>query len=502
MSSESSDNTSSKPRSSSQSGIFYGWWLVALTLGVTAIVSTPSFGAIGIWVKALENYFGWSRTKLAIAFSLGHLEGSAAGPVAGILVDKFGARRVVFVGILGIGIAFLLFSNMLFIAPALDSFVAIFGLKGVIDWKLIIFYATFGMLMLVTVAGAWLPLMTTLNFWFDKKRSAAMGIASGGFSLGGFILTPIVAWMIDPNNLGWQLSSFIFSLFFFAIALPVLKFIRNKPEDMGLLPDGVDVSEVQRDKALSREVSFVSPQSFASGLRKIQFKYDATIVKPDYKISQALSTPSFWYIAIGHSLCTMLLAVLSVHLIPMLVEQGFSLQQASYVWGLMMVVSGFTQLTFGFIGDKVRKHVTIGYLGIIQAIGFVMFVLPREFSLGPINIGGDFNLGFISIPTYIIVLLLAAIVFGIGFGGRVPLANAIRGDYFGHKAYATVSGMMMVPMSLMMLIAPLFTAVLFDAGGGYSFAFIILGIIAFIGALLHFPATAPTLLSIYQPKQN
>lgn len=497
----STENTPDKP-TPPQSGIFYGWWLVALTLMLTAMVSTPSFGAIGIWVKALEDAFGWSRTKLAIAFSLGHLEGSAAGPVAGLLVDKFGSRRVVFTGMLGIGIAFLLFSNMLFIDPVLDSFVAIFGLSGVVDWPLVIFYTSFGMLMLVTVAGAWLPLMTTLNFWFDKKRSTAMGIASGGFSLGGFILTPIVAWMIDPGNLGWQFSSFLFSIFFFVIALPVFKFIRNKPEDMGLLPDGVDVNQVARDKNLSREVSFVSPQSFSSGLQKIQFKYDSTIVQPDYKISQAMSTGTFWYIAIGHSFCTMLLAVLSVHLIPMLVEQGFSLQQASYVWALIMVVSGFTQLTFGFIGDKVRKHVTIGYLGIIQAIGFVMFVLPREFSIGPISVGGDFNLGFISIPTYILVLILSAIVFGIGFGGRVPLANAIRGDYFGHKSYATVSGIMMVPMSLLMLIAPLFTAILFDAGGGYSFAFIVLGIFAFIGALLHFPATPPTLLSIYQPKEG
>ena len=62
----------------------------------------------------------------------------------------------------------------------MDSVVAIFGLSGIIDWPLVIFYLAFGMLMLVTVAGAWLPLMTTLNFWFDKKRSAAMGIASGG----------------------------------------------------------------------------------------------------------------------------------------------------------------------------------------------------------------------------------------------------------------------------------------------------------------------------------
>ena len=89
MTAEETEKSTAKPIPSDSSGIFYGWKLVFMTLIVTAFVSAPSFGSIGVWVKALEEYFGWSRTKLAIAFSLGHLEGSAAGPVAGILVDKF-----------------------------------------------------------------------------------------------------------------------------------------------------------------------------------------------------------------------------------------------------------------------------------------------------------------------------------------------------------------------------------------------------------------------------
>ncbi|MQG22189.1 MAG: MFS transporter [SAR202 cluster bacterium] len=500
MTAEETEKSTAKPIPSDSSGIFYGWKLVFMTLIVTAFVSAPSFGSIGVWVKALEEYFGWSRTKLAIAFSLGHLEGSAAGPVAGILVDKFGARKVVFVGLLSIGVAFVLFSNMVYISPALDGFAALFGMDGILDWPLLIFYLSFGMLMLVTVAGAWLPLMTTLNFWFEKKRSAAMGIASGGFSLGGFILLPMVAWMVDANNLGWQASSFIFAIFFFAITIPVIKIIKNKPEDMGLLPDGADASEVQRNKSIPREVSFVSPQSFSSGLKKILFNYDATFTKPDYRITQAMSTGTFWFIAIGHALCTMLLAVISVHLIPMLVENGFTLQQASLVYSLIMLVSGITQLTFGFIGDKVTKHTTIAYLGILQGIGFIMFILPKEFSLGFINVGGNIDLGFASVSSYVLVLILSSIVFGIGFGGRVPLANAIRGDYFGHNSYATISGIMMVPMSLCMLIAPLVTARLFDIGAGYSGSFIVLGILGIVGALMHFPATAPTLLSISRSK--
>lgn len=419
-------------------GIFYGWWLVVLTVLVTAVVATPSFGAIGVWIKALETHFGWSRTQLAIAFSLGHLEGSAAGPIAGFLVDKYGTSRVVFVGLIFVSLSFLLFSR---------------------TNSLTIFYISFGVLMLVTVAGTWLPLMTALNNWFSARRSSAMGIASGGFSLGGFIFTPVIAWMVHAGNFGWSRSALIFGIFFLVIAFPVKKGIRNRPQDYGLLPDGVPIPNFPTGKE----------ELLAKGQRESELNL-VQDVQVSYTVKQAMKTKAFWLIAIGHAFCTMLLGTLSVHLIPMLVDQGYTLQKASYVWSGIMLVSGVTQLTFGFIGDKVAKHKAIGYLGILQAIGFVMFVISTDLA----------------------VLALASFIFGIGFGGRVPMANSIRGDYFGYKSYGTISGIMMVPMSLMMLIAPLFAARFFDLQGNYLVPFALLAALGLLGALMHMPASKPS----------
>ena len=91
--------------------LFYGWWLVILTLFLNAITGSPVFGGVGVWIDALESDFGWSRTQLALAFSLGTLEGSIVGPVVGILVDKIGPRKVVVTGVTIIGVGFLILSQ-------------------------------------------------------------------------------------------------------------------------------------------------------------------------------------------------------------------------------------------------------------------------------------------------------------------------------------------------------------------------------------------------------
>ena len=158
--------------------IFYGWWLALLALLVNALMTTPVWGGVGIWLSALEMEFGWSRTQMALAFSLGQLEGSVAGPIVGFLVDRMGSKRIILAGTLVVGVGFVLFSLVS---------------------NLPMFYVSFAVIMLGASMGGWMPLMAALNRWFDRRRSFAMGIASSGFSLGGVTLIPILAWAVTPR---------------------------------------------------------------------------------------------------------------------------------------------------------------------------------------------------------------------------------------------------------------------------------------------------------------
>ena len=167
-------------------GLFYGWKLVGLTLLITALAGGPVWNGVGVWVKALEMHFGWSRTQLTGAFSLAQLEGSLIGPLMGYLIDKIGPRRMVFIGFTVTGLGFILFSQTTHITT---------------------FYISYALIMLGTAAGTWLPMMAVINRWFNRMKGRAMAVAGEGSFLGGLLLVPALAWAVNPAQHGWSATA-------------------------------------------------------------------------------------------------------------------------------------------------------------------------------------------------------------------------------------------------------------------------------------------------------
>ena len=417
-------------------GTYYGWWLVGLVLFLNATVSAPIWSGVGIWVKALELHFGWSRTQLTGAFSLAQLEGSIVGPIAGLLVDWLGARRMVLSGMIVIGVGFILLSQ---------------------TTNLAMFYVAYLIIMLGQGIGAWLPLMTAINNWFIRRRGTAMAIAGEGNFISGLSLVPVLAWAVTPENIGWQTTSRWIGIVILAMAWPLSRMIRNRPEEYGQHPDG--------------DASPGVPAAMVASDRRSAPDGTAQQSRPGFTARQAMRTRAFWLITFGHALSSMLIATLTVHLIPLLTDQDFSLQSASYVWAVVMAVGGVFQLIGGYVGDRIPKNIVLFVFTTIQAGGFAMAAvitsMPMAFAF--------------------------AVVYGIGFGGRVPLTTAIRGDYFGQRAFGTIMGISMVPMSGLMLAAPLFAAAMFDLRGSYFLPFIVLGALGGLSGLCFLFAKNPTL---------
>lgn len=402
---------------------------------INTAASGPIWGATGVWVRALELQFAWSRTQLTGAFSLAQLQGSIIGPVVGYLIDRLGPRRMVLVGLLLVGAGFVIFST---------------------TTNLAVFYLSYAVLMVGSAAGAWLPLMTALNRWFHRRRGSAMGIAGTGYFLGGIFAAPILAWSVDTDHIGWRATAFWIGVVFLVAAWPLSRLIRNRPEQYGQLPDG-DTALANYDGDWAHTTGFdVTNEAGPS---------------EGFTVRQALRTRAFWFITFGHALSSMIVATMTVHMVPMLTDQGLSLQMAANAWATLMGVGFAFQLIGGFIGDRVPKNLAIAFFSAVQAGGFGIAVLVDSTSMA----------------------FVFAAIYGIGVGGRNPLTISIRGDYFGQRAFATITGISMAPLYGFMVAAPLFAASVFDALGSYTLAILILAALGFLGAVLFIFAKRPIL---------
>ena len=296
--------------------------------------------------------------------------------------------------------------------------------------------------------GGFLPLMTAINHWFVRHRSKAMAIGMTGVNFGG-LLVPALAWSII--TFGWRETSLALGIGVWALALPVSMLVRNRPEEHGERPDGDP------------------PRTAAANGESI----DGVIEEggQDFTLGEALRTMAFWAITAAHGFSAVAAITISVHIIPALTDIDMSLPAAAGVVTTFTMIGVVFQLIGGFLGDRVRKPPAIAAFVAIQGVG--MFVAATA-----TTVPGAF---------------LFAVLYGIGFGGRVPLLTAIRGDYFGRENFATIFGVSQVPMNIAMMAAPVTAGFLFERLGSYAVPFIAIAVMNWIGALLILLARKPTL---------
>ena len=401
--------------------LFYGWWLAALAALVMVIGTVPLFQGMTAWFVVLEQTFGWSRGQLSLAFSLTRVEGSIMGPVSGFLIDKLGPRRMVLFGMLILGVGFLLFSQV----------------QGL--WQ---FYLAFIVMSSGAGLGTWMPMMTVLNSWFRRRRSTAMAIAMEGFSLGGVLLVPLLAWSIDPGiagRPGWRATALAIGVFVMVVAWPISHLVRNRPEEFGSAPDGDPPRLVQ-----------------TRGLQSQSTDPD----QGSYTWQQAIKTRAFWLITWGHACSSIIIVTIMVHLGPMLTDRGFSLQTVGWVVSVQTAVGAVSTVAGGYIGDRMPIRIALFAFSSLQSVA--VFVLLAADTVA--------------------MVMVFAVLMGIGFGGRNPMTTSIRGVYFGRRAFASITGVSMVPMNILLLAAPLFAGIMFDLRGSYVLPLAVTAVVSFFGS--------------------
>jgi len=369
--------------------VFYGWWIVASGFGLELLIGALLFHAYGAYAVLLREEFGWSKTMLSAAFSMARAESGILGPIQGWLTDRFGPRALIRVGMVIFGLGLLLFSRI----------------EGPVA-----FFLTFFMMAIGTSLGGYLPISVAIVTWFRRRRSLALSISGTGMALGG-LLTPIVVTSL--SRFGWRWTAFASGIVVLVIAPLLAQLMRLPPERYGLTPDG---ESRQADDIAARPVETRS-----------------------YTAREAMATPAFWYISVGHAAALLVVSAVMVHMIIYVTEQlGYSLQQAGAVVALLTVMQLTGQLTGGWLGDRFSKRRICAGCMLGHAAALMVLGLATAFWM----------------------VLLFAVLHGLSWGMRGPLMAAIRADYFGSGSFGMISGVSSMVIMFGMMLGPLVAGIL------------------------------------------
>lgn len=405
--------------------IFYGWWIVFAGGGLQMLVASLMGQAYGAYVVLLRDDFGWSKTTLAAASSLREAESGILGPIHGFMIDRFGPRKVARVGVLTLGLGFILFSRV----QSLPQF-----------------YGAFIVMSVGASMCGFLTATTAAVNWFERRRATAISLTSAGFGLGG-MLVPLTALSLE--EFGWRQTAVISAFIIWAVGLPLTQLYRHRPQDMGLEPDGVPRQPLHlEDPAAAPHVS----------------------TNADFTLGEAMRTPAFWWISLGHASALFVVSSMGVHLVSHVREsQGYTLGQASTIVLVLTFVFMCGNISGGLLGDRVNKRMLVVTCMAMHCAGLLL--LSHAINVWMV-------LGF-------------TLIHGLAWGWRGPQMTAIRADYFGRSAFGKIMGASNMVIIVGTISGPLIAGFVYDQTGSYRIGFDILAGIALAGSVFFMLAKKP-----------
>jgi MFS family permease len=304
--------------------------------------------------------------------------------------------------------------------------------------SLAVFYGSFVVISIGLSACTNIVPMAVVGNWFRRKMSMVTGIVVSGTAFGGFMI-PLVTKIID--TFGWRMAMIYLGAAALVIFLPLALVIRHKPEQYGYLPDG-DTATTQ---IVQKDISAVQ------------------VIDVDIDVKHALKSRIFWFIATA-TVCSFLIANSVVtHVMTYLSTVGIERSLASFVASGIPIMTIVSRLGFGWLGDKFDKRRVMASGYTLMFFGLVLFstvTITRTWMLIP----------FI-------------IIFGLGYGGPIPVMPAILREYFGRSQLGTLIGFVMGIAMVGGIISPPITGWIFDTFGSYQIAWFMCAGFAIIGAV-------------------
>jgi len=378
---------------------YYGWTVV----GMCFLGSLVCFGFVysfGVFLKPISSEFGWSRTVVSGAFSTYAILHDILAFFAGRAIDRYGPRPVLSIAGLSLGLSMFVMSRVSAV------------------WELYLF---FGVIFSIGVAATYVPVMTTVSWWFKAKRGLAIGLTAAGVGAGSLIFSPLSAWLI--SSFGWRHAYVILGLVAWILFIPVIAFIKKAPSGAGDVHPGSES---------------------VTGLTFLE----------------AVRTKTFWNFCLSWLFIAMALFAIVIHLVPLATDRGMSIVAAGSLAGLIGGSSLIGRVGGGLLSDRFGRNRIYTSALIFQCISIIWFLFSRE----------------------VWMLFVFAILFGIGLGTWTGVIAAFPADYFGLRAAGTILGFSIVMAGIGVAIGPSLGGYIFDRTKSYDYM-IVMCILAALAAI-------------------
>lgn len=399
----------------------YGWIIVGISFVTLGLVYGVWY-AFSVFFVALLKEFGWSRSVGAVAFSICVIVSNIVNPFVGGLVYSIGPKKVIVLGalILGVGLA---------LCSLMQTW-----------WQ---FYLFFGFIAAAGIGAAgWLPNIMIIQDWFKEKRGLATGIISSGIGIGILVCVPSVQYLII--QLGWRMAYQVLALFIPLIIISlVIAFLKKPPQAPESPPLAISVSsKFVRDP-------LVVDEEWASR---------------SWSIGQAIRTKQFWLLGISFFFGNLVTQSVFTHQVAFFVDHGMDALLASYVVGLIGIISVGGKIVWGGLSDKLGREITYTMGIACSMLSMILLILFSQFPL----------------PA---MMYFFSLFFALGYAVTATHPPLITADIFEGPAFGKIFGSVQIFNGAGGAFGAWFAGFVYDVAGSYLPVFVILIIFALFSSL-------------------
>ena len=420
-----------------RSPLYYGWLVLAAAGSANFARNAAASLTISVFIYPLSEELGWSRTLIAGAAAAGGLAATFTSPIIGRMIDRFGARAVLTASIVVLCIS-------TFALAWSDVSLTVMG--ATIPWVFYIAYATGRVIFASPVQ---IGTSVVVSRWFIRMRGRTNGILGLTHSA-GMVLFPLIASIVIAQS-GWRDAWYVLSVVVFVVALlPVALLISERPEDLGLRPDGDSDDQSEVAESVNGDAAKSEPTE-----------------EPNWTSRDAMRTPTLWLLAVSTGMLFFMHAGTNTHSAAFFQDQGLDVVAAGFGISLNAIFLGVSSVFWGRIVERFPVRLVLAAVALNMAAGAFLFTI----------VDSTFE------------ALAVSAFFGFGLGGMLVVPPVAYADYYGRASLGTIRGVTEPFTTLGQAVGVMIPGLIFDfiAGASYLPFFLgagIVGILATIAALL------------------